>query len=135
MSKALERVEINRSLCYLTNAVKHFKFEPRGKRRLHKSPSRVEIDHCRWWLDQERLRVRPKVIIALGVSAVRGLTGTTTTLASVRSQSIDLGDGSRMVATVHPAYLLRLTSDAQKREEWRRFVDDLERGKALAEAG
>ena len=125
LSTALERTGIDRSACYLTNAVKHFKFEPRGKRRLHKSPSRHEIDHCRWWLDQERAMVRPQVILALGVSAIRGLTGKADTLSSLRSQPIRLDDGTRMIATVHPAYLLRLTDEGQKRREWMRFIEDL----------
>ena len=134
LSKALERSEIDRGACYLTNAVKHFKFEPRGKRRLHKNPSRDEIDHCRWWLDQERALVRPKVVLALGVSALRGLTGKTVTLTSVRTHTIPLDDGSLLVPTVHPAYLLRLTDEAQKREEWGRFLADLKTAKQILKA-
>jgi DNA polymerase len=125
LSTALERAGIERGACYLTNAVKHFKFEPRGKRRIHKSPNRQEIDHCRWWLDQERATIKPRVILALGVSAVRGITGQQVTLSEVRSRPIPLPDASQMVATVHPAYLLRLTAEADKRTAWMQFLSDL----------
>lgn len=134
LNTALERVGIERQSCYLTNAVKHFKFEPRGKRRIHKSPSRTEIDQCRWWLDLERDRVKPSVIVAMGVSAVRGVTGTQMVLASIRSRPIALGSGTQMVATVHPAYLLRLTEQDQKRTEWRQFLADLDLARELASA-
>ncbi len=130
---ALQRSDIELSAAYLTNAVKHFKFEPRGKRRLHKSPSRDEIDHCRWWLDLERATVKPRVVLALGVSAVRGLTGRTVPLASVRSTPQPLADGPTMIATVHPAYMLRLTDEAQKRAAWRAFLADLAQAQALVE--
>lgn len=132
LDKALERAEIARSACYLTNAVKHFKFEPRGKRRIHKSPNRQEIDHCRWWLDQERASIRPKVIVALGVSAVRGLTGEQVTLAQMRSRPLQLDSETQMLATVHPAFLLRLTDEQQKRAEWKRFLADLRMARDLA---
>jgi len=131
LSTALERVAIDRRGCYLTNAVKHFKFEPRGKRRIHKSPNRQEIDHCRWWLDQERDLIKPEVIVALGVSAVRGLTGEQVTLSSVRSRALALDARTQMVATVHPAYLLRLTDEGQKRDEWKRFLADLQLARDL----
>ncbi|MBS0243363.1 MAG: uracil-DNA glycosylase, partial [Proteobacteria bacterium] len=132
LTKAMERAGIDRAACYLTNAVKHFKFEPRGKRRLHKSPNRQEIDHCRWWLDQERARIRPKVIVALGVSAVRAVTGKQSTLSEIRSKPLRLDGDTQMLATVHPAFLLRLTDEQQKREEWKRFLDDLRLAHDLA---
>ncbi len=132
LTTALERAGIEREACYLTNAVKHFKFEPRGKRRIHKSPSAHEIDVCRWWLDQERVAIAPRVIVALGVSAVRGITGRQMTLSQIRSRPIPLEGDPQMLATVHPAFLLRLTDEAQKREEWKRFLADLRHARELA---
>lgn len=128
----MERTDIDRSACYITNAVKHFKFEARGKRRLHKSPSPQEINHCRWWLHQERIRIQPKLVVALGVSAVRGLTGKQVVLSEIRSQPVRLSAETQMLATVHPAFLLRLRDDNQKRMEWKRFLDDRRLARYLA---
>ncbi len=134
LDAGLQRLAIDRSRCFVTNAVKHFKFEPRGKARLHKSPSTYEIDRCRWWLDIERATVKPQVVVALGVTAIRGLTGKTLTLSSMRGEPATLDDGSTLIATVHPSFLLRLKDEQQKREEWRRFLADLEVAKGLIEA-
>lgn len=120
----LERVGIARDTAYVTNAVKHFKFTPRGKRRLHQSPTAGEIDICRWWLDTERKIVAPKLIVALGASAARGLLGRTPSIGKERGQVIPQPDGSQVVITAHPSYLLRLNGDAREREE-AKFVDDL----------
>lgn len=124
LDTALERSGIARAESYVTNAVKHFKFEPRGKVRLHKSPSRSEIDHCRWWLDKERASVRPQLIVALGATAIRGLTGASTPVKDLRSMIIALEDGAHMLTTVHPSYLLRLREEADKRREWTAFLAD-----------
>jgi DNA polymerase len=121
---ALERAGIDRSRAWVTNAVKHFKHEPRGSQRLHKNPNAGEIDHCRWWLDRERELVRPSVLLSLGASALRGLTGRTQSINQVRGQPQSLPDGSEVWPTVHPSYLLRLDGAAREREAGR-FADDL----------
>ena len=125
LDSALASAGLDRLSAYVTNAVKHFKFEPRGKRRIHKSPSAGEIDHCRWWLARERASVRPKLIIALGASAARGVLGRTVTIGQVRGQMIPLEDGAHLLVTVHPSYLLRVQDDHARRAETDRFIADL----------
>ncbi|MXO99598.1 UdgX family uracil-DNA binding protein [Altererythrobacter xixiisoli] len=98
---------IDRGRAWLTNAVKHFKFEQVGKRRLHQSPTAGEIDMCRWWLDHERRLVTPGVILALGASAARAVLGRTPSIQRERGQVSTLADGSRLIVTTHPSYLLR----------------------------
>jgi probable DNA metabolism protein len=120
----LERAGIDRRQIYLTNAVKHFKFVQRGKRRLHQSPTAKEIDICRWWLEGERAIVRPKLLLALGATAARGLLGKTVSLSKVRGQPHRLEDGSELWVTVHPSYLLRLRDEAKRQQE-RMFQADL----------
>lgn len=120
----LQRAAIDRRHAFVTNAVKHFKFAPRGKRRLHQNPTAAEIDTCRWWLDAERGLVRPRAILALGASAARGLLGRTPSIARERGTSIALEDGTRIWLTAHPSYLLRLDGPAREREE-QRFAQDL----------
>ncbi|MCW1403118.1 UdgX family uracil-DNA binding protein [Novosphingobium sp. MW5] len=115
---------IDRQRARLTNAVKHFKFEQRGKRRLHQNPTAKEIDICRWWLDAERAIVRPKLVLGLGASAGRSLLGKTTSIQSVRGRPIALADGSELWLTVHPSYLLRLDGEAREAERGR-FAADL----------
>lgn len=97
---------------YLTNAVKHFKFQPRGKRRLHQSPTATEIDHCRWWLDQERHHVQPRLILALGGSALGALTGNARNITQRRGQIEYTAEGQAILPTFHPSYLLRLPAGA-----------------------
>ena len=125
LNTALERVGIERTTVYLTNAVKHFKFEPRGKRRIHKRPNVNEIERCRWWLDEERRLMRPRLIVALGATAARGVTGVSVTVGDVRGTVARLDDDTSVLVTVHPSYLLRLTDQASKRTEWNRFLADL----------
>ena len=120
----LERADIDRRQVYLTNAVKHFKYVQRGKRRLHQSPTAKEIDVCRWWLESERAIVRPKLLLALGASAARGLLGKTVSIARVRGRPLALDDGSELWVTVHPSYLLRLRDEAKDEQE-RMFQADL----------
>ncbi len=120
----LERAGIDRRQVYLTNAVKHFKYVQRGKRRLHQSPTAKEIDVCRWWLESERAIVRPKLLLALGASAARGLLGKTVSIARVRGRPLALDDGSELWVTVHPSYLLRLRDEAKDEQE-RMFQADL----------
>ncbi len=124
-STALERLQMDRRRVFVTNAVKHFKFEPRGKKRIHSRPNAGEIDACRWWLDIERTLVKPKLIVAMGASAVRGVTGKTQPVKAFRARVTALEGGGHMMGTVHPSYLLRLRSEEEKRVEWRAFLDDL----------
>jgi uracil-DNA glycosylase family protein len=135
LAKALEDAGIERNLVFVTNAVKHFKFEARGKRRLHKRPNAYEIDRCHWWLDLERRLVRPDIIVALGATAIRSVCGRPLTINKVRGHIMSLPDGGRMLATIHPSYILRIEDDADKRAQYKRFLADLKVcAKALAEA-
>ncbi|MGB5083759.1 MAG: UdgX family uracil-DNA binding protein [Methylocystis silviterrae] len=122
---ALERAGVARDRCFVTNAVKHFKFEPRGKRRLHKKPDAGEIDACRWWLDRQRALLRPGLIVALGATAIRGALGRSEAVSRLRGDIIDLDDGAQFLATVHPSSLLRLKDESDKRDAWRGFLADL----------
>ena len=113
----LAEAGIDRSTAYVTNAVKHFKFAPRGKRRLHQSPTAGEIDICRWWLDSERTLVAPDIIVTLGASAARSVLGRTPSIGKERGQLLPQPDGSGVFVTAHPSYLLRLDGEARAREE------------------
>ncbi|MGJ0508106.1 MAG: UdgX family uracil-DNA binding protein [Methylocystis sp.] len=135
LDKALARVGLPREECFVTNAVKHFKFEPRGKRRLHRKPDAGEIDACRWWLDHERMLVRPGLIVALGASAIRGVLGRSGAVARLRGKLVDLDAQTTFLATIHPSFLLRLTEEADKREQWARFIGDLGIAAEWARAG
>ncbi|RWR14443.1 UdgX family uracil-DNA binding protein [Paenirhodobacter populi] len=129
---ALAEAGIPRDAIFLTNAVKHFKFEQRGKRRLHKRPNAGEIRHCRWWLGQERKLVAPAVILAMGATAVQSLLGRAVSISSLRGRVGKLEDGTPMIATVHPSYLLRIRDSADREREHAAFVADLMRGWELA---
>ncbi|MEM1195280.1 MAG: UdgX family uracil-DNA binding protein [Pseudomonadota bacterium] len=124
LDQYLKRAGIDRSQAYVTNAVKHFKFQWRGKRRLHHSPAAKEIDTCRWWLEAERAVVRPRLVLALGASAARALLGKTVSIARVHGKPIPLDDGSELWITSHPSYLLRLDGIALE-EHSARFASDL----------
>jgi uracil-DNA glycosylase family protein len=128
LGQALEEAGIDRSSVYVTNAVKHFKNEPRGKRRLHKKPDAGEIEACRWWLDNELSLVRPRLTVALGVTAAGALMQRRVTIGPMRGQAIETESGALWV-TVHPSYLLRLPDEATRQREFVRFVKDLERAK------
>ncbi len=130
---ALEDAGIDRSSTYVTNAVKHFKFILRGKRRIHNKPDAGEIEACRWWLEQERALIRPPVTVALGATAARSLTGKTLTISRVRDEPLTLADGSECWVTVHPSFLLRIPEPDRRRDERAKFVRDLKRIKARAE--
>lgn len=129
---ALEKAGIDRSTVYVTNAVKHFKFVARGKRRIHNKPNAGEITACRWWIEQERELIRPPVTVALGATAARSLIGKTVTISRARETPIELADGGECWVTVHPSYLLRMPDPERKREERALFVRDLKRIKARA---
>lgn len=126
LDEHLGRAGIDRSLVRVTNAVRHFKFEPRGKRRIHQTPSAGEIDRCRWWLDAERRIVRPAIVLALGASSGRALLGRTPSVAKERGRLRLLEDGSQLFLTSHPSFLLRLDGEHREQEEIR-FQHDLAR--------
>jgi len=132
LDQALEDAGIAREATFVTNAVKHFKHEMRGKRRLHKRPNNYEIERCKVWLDLERGLVKPSTIIALGVTAARSLTGRTVTIGKLRGQALAMNDGTRLVITVHPSALLRIEDEHERGAAYRSFVADL---KAAAAAG
>jgi DNA polymerase len=125
LDQALADAGIDRKATFVSNAVKHFKHEMRGKRRLHKRPNNYEIERCKTWLDEERRLVKPEAIIALGVTAARSLTGKTVTIAKLRGKPLDLADGTTLFITVHPSALLRIEDDDDKRAAYRQFVADL----------
>ena len=132
LNQALEAAEIDRKHVFVTNAVKHFKFEQRGKRRLHKRPNAYEIDRCNVWLDSERRLLKPSVVIALGATAARSLMGRPVAIARVRGEPIEFAGHSRLVITIHPSYLLRIREEADKRVEYSRFIKDLKVAGSLA---
>jgi uracil-DNA glycosylase family protein len=130
LDRALEDAHIDRDTVFVTNAVKHFKFEPRGKRRLHKRPNTYEINRCKWWLEHERAIIRPAAIVALGATAARSLFGRTVTITKLRGEEHRLADGTPAFVTIHPSYLLRIQEDDEKarenrEREYRQFVADL----------
>jgi len=129
---ALAEAEIPRAAVFVTNAVKHFKFEQRGKRRLHARPNAGEIERCKWWLRQERKLVAPAVLVAMGATAVRSLLGRAVSVSSLRDEVTRLEDGTPMVATIHPSYLLRIREPEAREKERAGFVADLRRGWELA---
>jgi uracil-DNA glycosylase len=131
--EALEKAGIPRSEVYVTNAVKHFKFEQRGEKRIHSKPNAGEIEACRWWIDQERSLIRPPVTVALGATAARSILDKVVTISRVRGSPIALPDGGECWVTVHPSFLLRIPEPDRKREERAKFVDDLKRIRARAE--
>ena len=120
----LQTAGIDRSAAYVTNAVKHFKYVQRGKRRIHQSPAAKEIDTCRWWMESERAIVQPKLVLAMGASAARGMLGKTVSISKARGAPIQLEDGSELWVTAHPSYLLRLDGAARD-EQVRLFDNDL----------
>jgi uracil-DNA glycosylase family protein len=124
LDEALIEAGIVRDEVYVTNAVKHFKFEPRGKRRIHRNPSAAETDACRWWLDLQLRRMHPRVLVLLGASAARAVLRRSVTIGRVRGRPIPVGNTSALV-TVHPSYLLRMPDPAVKAKERSRFVADL----------
>jgi DNA polymerase len=135
LENALADAGIDRDEVFVTNAVKHFKFEPRGKRRLHKRPNAYEIDRCHLWFDFERKLVKPVLVVALGATAVRSISGKPTAINKIRGKIVDLEDGGRMLATVHPSAILRAPDEKGRHAMYARFVADLKAcAKALAKA-
>ncbi|UZK65478.1 UdgX family uracil-DNA binding protein [Sphingomonas sp. M1-B02] len=123
--RAMAEAGIDRSGVYVTNAVKHFKFEPRGKRRIHAKPDGGEISACRWWYEQERLLIKPEMTVALGATAARQMLGKVVTISGARGRAIELAEGGMGWVTVHPSFLLRLPDKTRVEEEYAAFVEDL----------
>jgi DNA polymerase len=130
---SLEKAGIDRAQTYVTNAVKHFKFEVRGKKRIHSKPNAGEIEACRWWQEQERALIKPPLTVALGATAARSLAGKTVTISRAREAPLTLADGSECWVTVHPSFLLRIPEEERRLEERARFVEDLLRIRKRAE--
>ncbi len=130
LDRAMQEAGIDRRRTYVTNAVKHFKFEPRGKRRIHQKPTAGEIAHYRWWLNEELRLVHPRITVALGATAVLALAGKALPITKHRGE-MDL-NGRRGFITVHPSYLLRIPDARAKVTGYRDFVTDLERIRDLS---
>jgi uracil-DNA glycosylase family protein len=124
LDRALEEAGIERDKVYITNAVKHFKFEPRGKRRIHAKPNAGEIKACKWWLEREFAALAPRVVVALGATAAQALSGHAVAVTRMRGRETELM-GVRGLITVHPSYLLRIPDEAAKAAEYEKFVADL----------
>jgi uracil-DNA glycosylase family protein len=125
LDRALKDAGLGRDSVYVTNAVKHFKFEPRGKRRLHIKPSAGEIEACRWWLAEELRLVAPRLVMALGGTAARALLGHPVIVSQLRGSPTRLSATAHLWVTIHPSFLLRVPDDAQRRAEYARFVKEL----------
>lgn len=133
-NRAMTEAGIDRSTAYVTNAVKHFKFKPQGKRRIHERPNVGEINHCRWWLTSEIKIVQPDLIVALGATAARSLTGKNTAIGANRGQFLQSSEGVPVLVTIHPSYLLRLPDIETAEKERLAFVNDLKQAAEIIAA-
>ena len=131
LDRALIEAGIDRKQVYVTGAVKHFKFVPRGKIRLHQKPSTSEIKACRPWYERELATIKPALVVAMGATAAHAVLGKTTPVNKSRGRLIDLDERTKALVTVHPSYLLRLPDADAKAREYERFVDDLKIAAAL----
>jgi DNA polymerase len=131
LDRALKDAGIDRKTAYVTNAVKHFKFVPRGKIRLHQKPATPEIRACRPWYERELATIKPDLVVAMGATAAQCVLGKITPINKNRGRPIDLPEGPKGLVTVHPSYLLRLPDEAAKAREYARFVADLQIAAAL----
>ncbi|MET3858621.1 UdgX family uracil-DNA binding protein [Rhizobium sp. OAE497] len=125
LDECLHEAGVDRSLCYVTNAVKHFKFEPRGKRRIHAKPSAGEVQRCAWWLGGELDVLRPDLVVALGATALYSLMGRSVGLNKERGHILKTSSGLHLLVTIHPSFLLRIHDHQDRDAERARFVDDL----------
>ncbi len=132
LDRAMAEAGLDRRLVYVTNAVKHFKFVPRGKRRIHEKPGSSEIAACKFWLELERAEIRPAVTVMLGATAAQAIFGRTVTISRERGRPIALAGNTQGFVTVHPSYLLRLPDEDAKQREYAAFVEDLRRVAVLA---
>ncbi len=131
LDRALADAGIDRSLVYVTNAVKHFKFEERGKRRIHKKPSALEIRACRPWLEAEIDLIQPQIIVCLGASAAQSIFGATYRLTKERGQFVRNSWAPHVTSTVHPSAILRAPDEEQRHIEYEKFVADLKKVQRL----
>jgi uracil-DNA glycosylase family protein len=131
LDRALQEAGIERNKVYITGAVKHFKFVPRGKIRLHQKPNTSEIKACRPWYERELAAIKPELVVAMGATAAQCVFGKITPINKNRGRLIDLTEGVKVLVTVHPAYLLRLPDADAKAQEYARFVDDLKMAAAF----
>ena len=127
----LDEAAIDRRKTYVTNAVKHFKFEPRGKRRIHSKPNAGEIQACRWWLDKELDLIKPKLVVALGATAAQSLLGKAVPITKMRGEVIEREDGLRIFLTIHPSFILRIREPEDKEAEREQFLKDMRKVKQL----
>ena len=134
LDRALEEAGIDRTKVYVTNVVKHFKWEPRGKRRIHKKPNAVEINACRPWLDAELRVVKPHAIVCLGSTAAQAVIGPKFRVSVQRAQFVKSPLAPLVTATVHPSSILRAPTDEARHAETKRFVEDLKKIWAAIEA-
>jgi DNA polymerase len=125
LDQALEKAGIDRRQTYVTNVVKHFKWEPRGKRRIHKKPNSTEIEACRPWLEAEIAMVKPKVIVCLGATAAQTLLGKQFRVSRQRGQPIPSPLARAVIATVHPSSIFRAPDEQSRHREMQQFIDDL----------
>ena len=130
---ALAEAGVDRAQAYVTNAVKHFKFKPQGKRRIHDKPNVGEINHCRWWLKREIDLVQPDLVVALGATAARSLIGRNIPITANRGQVLESIEGVPVLVTIHPSYLLRLPDAHLAEQERAVFVEDLRQTKSMVE--
>jgi len=131
LDKCLAESGIDRNQVYVTNMVKHFKWVPRGKRRIHEKPNSLEIAACRPWLDAELAAVKPKVVVCLGATAAQGLLGKTFRVTKSRGEKQTISGYPPILATVHPSSILRARTDADREEGIRAFIADLKKVAAL----
>jgi DNA polymerase len=132
LDRALEEAEIDRGKVYVTNAVKHFKWEPRGKMRIHKKPSMKEISACRPWLDAELETVKPKLIVALGATAAQGLLGSSFRITQAHGTVQEVPGLPPIIATLHPSAILRAQTDEDRHAQMRMLVEDLKEAARVA---
>jgi DNA polymerase len=132
LDRALEAAGLDRASVYITNTVKHFKHEARGKRRLHKRPNQYEIEQCRWWLDRELQLVRPALVIALGATAAHALAGRAITLARDRGRLLSFPNGLQGMVTMHPSAILRMPDENARAAALAELIDDLRKGVVFA---
>jgi DNA polymerase len=127
----LDDAAIDRRKVYVTNAVKHFKFEPRGKRRIHSKPNAGEIQACRWWLGKELDLIKPNLVVALGATAAQSLLGKAVPITKMRGDVVEREDGLRVFLTIHPSFILRIREPEDKEAERERFLQDMRKVREL----
>jgi uracil-DNA glycosylase family protein len=131
LDEVLHESGVDRLKVYVTNAVKHFKFEPRGKRRIHSKPNAGEVQACRWWLDKELAQLKPDLAVALGATAAQALLGKAVPVTKIRGDVIEREDGLRVFITIHPSFILRIQDAADKEAERGRFLADMTKIRGL----